>query len=112
MEKNKTITLSMNITEFEMPPMRDVIVIGVAAPIGPEAARKMVEALSPEQYEVLIVEHEKVEALVVRKPILQLIDKSKLVSEILEEVSKIMTPKIVLRISLNVSLNITKTFNE
>jgi hypothetical protein len=42
-------TLSLKISEFEVPPMQDLLIIGKKAPVGTEAVRRMAEALSPER---------------------------------------------------------------
>ncbi|MBO8129218.1 MAG: hypothetical protein H0Z39_08490 [Peptococcaceae bacterium] len=45
----KKAEIQLSLSEFEIPPMQDVLLVGNEAPIGPEAARRMVDALSPDQ---------------------------------------------------------------
>lgn len=59
----KKADIKMRMSEFEMPPMQDALFVGRHAPIGPEAARRMVDVLSPDQYEILEVEHAIIEAI-------------------------------------------------
>ena len=63
----KKVEINIRFSEFEMPPMQDILLVGKRAPIGPEAARRMVDILSPEQYEIVKIEHEYIEAVVIRK---------------------------------------------
>ncbi|MDI3535367.1 MAG: hypothetical protein PWQ82_1732, partial [Thermosediminibacterales bacterium] len=41
--------ITIKLSEFEIPPMQDIMLVGKKAPIGPEAVRQMVDAVSPEQ---------------------------------------------------------------
>ena len=65
--------ITMRISEFEMPPMQDILIVGKRAPIGPEAARRMVDILSPDQYEIIKVDHPGIEAMVVRKTLFNML---------------------------------------
>jgi len=38
-DSKKKAEICMRLSEFEMPPMQDVLIVGKKAPIGPEAAR-------------------------------------------------------------------------
>ncbi len=72
---SKKAEVIIRLSEFEIPPMQDVLIVGKRAPIGPEAARKMVDILSPEQYEIVKIEHPIVEAVVIRKSLLSMISR-------------------------------------
>ena len=101
-ENSRAADISIRLSEFEIPPMQDVLLIGKKAPIGPEAAKRMVDALSPEQYEVIPVDEGPLEALVVRKNLLKLIPQEKLLSILLEEGLKITTESTVIKAQINV----------
>lgn len=73
-ESTKKVEINMRFSEFEMPPMQDVLIVGKRAPIGPEAARRMVDILSPEQYKIIRIEHEYIEAVVVRRSLLNMLE--------------------------------------
>ena len=55
MKEAKKVEIQMHLTEFEfeMPLMQDVVIVGRKAPIGPEALKRMVDVLSPDQYKIL-----------------------------------------------------------
>ncbi|MFB9277128.1 hypothetical protein [Cohnella cellulosilytica] len=105
---SRKATLSLKITEFEVPPMQDLLIIGKKAPIGPEAVRRMAEALSPEQFTLLKIEHPKIEAVLVRSSILQMLDQTILMKIVMEEVERMIIDTMVLRSELKVALSVQR----
>lgn len=110
-ENSRTAEVYIRMTEFEIPPMQDILLVGKRAPIGPEAAKRMVDALSPEQYEVVPVEEGPLEAMVVRKSLLKLIPKEKLFPIILEEGLKIATENMVIKAQIDVVVIIKRAID-
>lgn len=110
-EGTKKVEINMRFSEFEVPPMQDVLIVGKRAPIGPEAAKRMVDILSPEQYEIVRIEHECVEAIVVRKSLLNMLSKDKLISIIMEEGGKIANESMIIRAQINIILNVSKSID-
>lgn len=110
-ENSRTAEISIRLSEFEIPPMQDILLVGKRAPIGPESARRMVDALSPEQYEVIPVEKGPLEAMVVRKSLLKLIPKEKLLPIILEEGLKIATENMVIKAQIDVVVVVKRTMD-
>lgn len=110
-EGTKKAEINMRFSEFEMPPMQDVLIVGKLAPIGPEAARRMVDILSPEQYEIVKVEHNFVEAIVLRRSLLNLIPKEKLISIIMEEGGKIANESMIIKAQVNITLSVSKSID-
>lgn len=108
-ENSRKAEIHMRLTEFEMPPMQDVLIVGKKAPIGPEAARRMADILSPDQYEIVKVEHALVEAVVIRKSLLSMIQREKLVALILEEGEKIANEKMIIKAQLQITLQVIKS---
>ncbi len=100
--------LSIRLSEFELPPMRDVLLVGKKAPIGPEAVRRMVDALSPDQYEIVRINHPIFEAVVLRKSITQLIPKEKLLPIILEEGERMSSDSSLLKAQVNVVIQVNR----
>lgn len=110
-EGSKKAEINMRFSEFEMPPMQDVLLVGNRAPIGPEAVRRMVDVLSPEQYEIIKVEHEFIEAIVVRKSLLNMLSQDKLVPIIMEEGGIIANESMIIRAQVNITLNVSKSID-
>lgn len=100
--------INLRLSEFEFPPMQDMLLIGKKAPIGPEAARRMADALSPDQYEIVPLEHDLFEAAVVRKSILKIVPKESLLPVVLEESSRIATEGMVIKIYVNATIQVSK----
>lgn len=107
----KKAEVNMRFSEFEMPPMQDVLIVGKMAPIGPEAARRMVDILSPDQYEIIKVEHDYVEAIVVRRSLLKMLAREKLISIIMEEGGKIANESMIIKAQVNITLNVSKSID-
>ncbi|WP_259618011.1 hypothetical protein [Paenibacillus doosanensis] len=105
---SRRASLSMKMTEFEMPPMQDLLIIGKRAPIGPEAVRRMAEALSPEQFSILKFDHPKVEGVLIRNSLLEMLDKNLLLEIILEEADKLINESMVLRAELKITVSIQR----
>lgn len=111
LEGTKKAEINMRFSEFEMPPMQDVLIVGKMAPIGPEAARRMVDILSPDQYDIVKVEHNYIEAIVVRRSLLNMLPKEKLISIIMEEGGKIANELMIIKAQVNITLNVSKSID-
>lgn len=110
-DDRKKAEVIMKISEFEMPPMQDALIIGRQSPIGPEAARRMVDILSPDQYEIIKVEHPSIEAIVIRKPLLNMLPQEKLVALILEEGGSIANETMIIKAQIAITLQVSKSIN-
>lgn len=101
-------TLSLKISEFEVPPMQDLLIIGKKAPIGPEAVKRMAQALSPEQFTIVKLDHAKIEAVLIRNSILQMLDERLLMQIIMEEADRLISDTMVLRSELKISVSVQR----
>lgn len=108
-EGTKRAEINMHFSEFEMPPMQDILIVGKHAPIGPEAARRMVDVLSPEQYDIIKIEHDYIEAIVVRKSLLNMLSEDKLIPIIMEEGGKIANESIIVKAQVDIILHVSKS---
>ncbi len=108
-ESSKKAEINMRLSEFEMPPMQDILIVGTKAPIGPEAAKRMVDVLSPDQYEIIKLEHPFIEAIVLRKGLLSMLPQEKLVKLILEEGEKISNEQMIIKAQINITLHVSKS---
>ncbi|ELK40253.1 hypothetical protein D478_20409 [Brevibacillus agri BAB-2500] len=88
--------------------MQDMLIIGRKAPIGPEAVRRMAEALSPEQFTLLKIDHPKIEAVLLRNSLLQMMDEKLLMKIILEESERMISESMVLRSELKIALSVQR----
>lgn len=95
----------LQLTEFEIPPIQDCLVLGKRAPIGTEAARLMIESVSPNQFQVVRVDHPTIEAVIIRKALLKAISQEKLVGLVLEEAEKILSDFMALKVRIHVTVH-------
>ncbi|MBO8158629.1 hypothetical protein [Thermosyntropha sp.] len=107
-EGTRKVEINMRLSEFEVPPIQDVLVVGKKAPIGPEAARRMVDVLSPEQYDIIRIDHPFIEAVIIRKALCRIISPDKILKLIIEESEKIMDEDMLIKMQMDISLNISK----
>ncbi len=104
----RTAEINIRLSEFEIPPMQDALLVGRKAPIGPEAARRMVDVLSPDNYDIISLKDEPFEAVVIRKSLLNMIPSEKLVPLILEEGKIISDETKVIKAQINISVLIKR----
>ncbi|WP_238357377.1 hypothetical protein [Cohnella zeiphila] len=88
--------------------MQDLLIIGKRAPIGPEAVRRMAEALSPDQFSIVRIEHPKIEAVLIRTSLLQMLDERVLVNIIIQEAEALINETMVLRSELKVAVSVQR----
>ena len=111
MKEAKKAEIQMYLTEFEMPPMQDVVIVGRNAPIGPEALKRMVDVLSPDQYKIIKVDHPVIEAIVVRNALMNMIPEEKLSAFILEEGEKIVDASSIIKAHVNITVHVSKSID-
>lgn len=111
MKEAKKAEIQMHLTEFEMPPMQDVVIVGRNAPIGPEALKRMVDVLSPDQYKIIKVDHQVIEAIVVRKALMNMIPEEKLSEFILEEGEKVVDSSSIIKAHVNITVHVSKSID-
>lgn len=110
-DSTKKAEITMRMSEFEMPPMQDALIVGKRAPIGPEAARRMVDILSPDQYEIVKVDHPAIEAIVVRKALFNMLPQEKLIEIFLEEGGKVANESTIVKTQVNIVLQVSKSID-
>ena len=110
-ESSKKAEITMRISEFEIPPMQDVLLVGRRAPIGPEAARRMVDILSPEQYEIIKIDHPAIEAIVIRKALFNILPQEKLIDLLLEEGGKVANESTIVKAQVNIVIQVSKSID-
>ncbi len=110
-ESTKKAEITMRLSEFEVPPMQDVLIVGKKAPIGPEAARRMVDILSPEQYEIVEIDHPIIEAIVIRKSLTYMISREKLIALVLEEGGKVANESTIIKAHISILLHVSKSID-
>ncbi|NLG79282.1 MAG: hypothetical protein GX492_05595 [Firmicutes bacterium] len=100
--------MTIRLSEFEIPPMQDALLVGKKAPIGPEAVRRMVDAVSPEQYEIIRIDHQVFEAAVLKRSLLKLLPEDKLLPILLEECERVADEQAVVKAQVNIVIQVNR----
>lgn len=102
LQQERHVELQIRYSAFDIPPIQDALIIGNRAPIGPVAARMMMEAVSPEQFEVVQVNHDLIQAIVVRKSLFRFLPQDRLIPTLLESAAELATAETLLKIKIDV----------
>ena len=105
---NRKALLNMELSTFEIPPSGDILVLAKRCPIGPEAAKRMLDTVMPGQFEYLHPEDDLIEAIFVKKYLFLRADKERLTDAILEESKAIMGPACMIRIKCEISVTVKR----
>ncbi|HID11083.1 MAG TPA: hypothetical protein EYP17_07260 [Candidatus Latescibacteria bacterium] len=108
----RTIRLQATFSQFSLPPVRDALIVGKRAPIGPKALFKSLEVLVKGQFELIPVDHPVVEAVIVRKSDLRKFPTERFIPILLEEAGSIMDESDCLRVEVDISVSVTREVRE
>lgn len=106
-EPGRKALFSMRLSEFEIPPIQDVLLVGRRAPIGPEAVKRMIELMCPGQYEIIFIEEGPLEAVVIRKSLSKMVSNEKLLEIVLNEANKVASETTLLKAQIDIVLAIS-----
>jgi len=106
--RSRKSIIDMELSTFEIPPRGEVLVLGKRCPIGPEAAKRMVDSVSPEQFELIQPDDDLVDGILVRKYMFLRTDREKLIKTILEEAKPMMTEQCMIRIKCDIKISVRR----
>jgi hypothetical protein len=96
---SRHVRLSLTLREFALPPVRDGVVIGKRAAIGPRGLFEALDRMLPGIYELVSVTgHEVVEAVIVRKSRFRLVERERLVRLCLRHAEPLMDDSTVMEV--------------
>ena len=107
-ERSKRVVLSMDLSTFEIPPAGEALVLGKRAPIGPEAAKRMLDSAAPEEFELIRPEDDVIDGILVKKYLFLRADKESLTNAIIEEARAIMTEQNMIRLKCDVIVGVRR----
>jgi len=108
-ERTKKGIINMELSTFKIPPSGDILVLTKRCPIGPQAAKRMLDSIAPNQFEFIQPEDDLIDAILVRRYLLLRIDKETLIETILEETKAIMGPQCMVSIKCEVIVTVSRT---
>lgn len=86
---SRRVQLELTLTEYELPPSFDMLLLGRRAPVGPEGLRRMLEAVAPDRYDVLHLPGGLLEAVAIRRTLLRLVSAEQLTELMQREFERI-----------------------
>ncbi len=98
----RKVQLSLRLRDFELPPIRDAVVIGRRAPIGPHGLFESLDRMVPDGYELIPVDgNPLVEAAIVRKGCFNLLDRDRLLALLIQNAEPLMRDSSIIQVELN-----------
>lgn len=101
--------IQMGISIFKIPPCHDILVVGKKAPIGMNAAIKMLQAIAPDQFEMIEVKNPIIDGMVVKKELIKLMGKDQLTQVVIEEIVPLMESNGLIQVCIDLELTKTRT---
>jgi len=99
-------SLRVRVTEYGVPPIHDVLVLGRAAPIGCAAIRKAVELLVAHDFDHLELDDPVVSDIITRSALLRRIPRQKLVAFILRRIKPLMDQNEIMHLDVEVEVSL------
>ncbi len=100
----RTLTVSLTLKEFKLPPVQNALIIGKKAPIGAIALDQCLEDLMPGRFERVDVEHELIEAVLVRKADLRRLGTDQLIPLLVRHAEGIMEDGDAIQVALQLEV--------
>lgn len=93
--------LSARISEYAVPPIKDMLVLGKHAPIGCIAMCRALELLIKTPFEHIEIEDEVISDILVRQPLLRRVSKEELIAFVMLHIKPLLGPEEVLHVELD-----------
>jgi|GEM_PF-1717555 len=103
---NKSTTVDMEMSTFEIPPAGDILALAKHCPIGKQAVKRMLNAVAPNQFEFVQVEDDIIETIAVKKYLFLRAEKEPLIKAIVREAKTIMGPKCMITIRCRMTVRV------
>ncbi len=107
--KGTNYTISVRVTEFEMPPVSDGLVLGKDSPIGFSAFTKALNLLTADHMQSIEVEDDTISHIIVRRGILRRLPQERLVAFVLERVKPLMCAQEILHLQIKAEVLIEES---
>lgn len=96
--------ISAHISEYSIPPLKDMLVLGKDAPIGCIAMRRSLELLIRTPFEHIEVEDDVISDILVRQPLLRRVSKQALIGFVMTQIKPMMGSEEVLQVELDIKV--------
>lgn len=98
----------MEFTTFKIPPSGDILVLGKRCAIGPRAAKRMLDTVAPDQFELLQPEADLIDGILARKQLFSMVDRDALINTLVEELKPIMSDQCMITIKCDIKVKISR----
>lgn len=106
--RSRKAMLNMELSTFHIPPSGDVLVLSKRCAIGPQAGKKMLDTVAPNQFELIQPEDDVIDGILVRKHLFLKADKDSLIKAILEESKAVMTDECMMTIECDIAISVKR----
>jgi hypothetical protein len=97
----RRVNIQLRFTRYELPPLKDALIIGKRAPVGAQSINRAFQELSPGVFLLIPVEHAIVEAVLVRTSDLRKLPQQELLSRLLRQADQVMDESDTLHVALD-----------
>lgn len=107
-QRRRNATVDMQLSTFHIPPSGDALVLAKRCPIGPKAAKRMLDTVSPGQFELIEMEDDLIEGILVKKELFLRADRGLLIDAIVQEAKAIMGPQCMITIRCEITVTVRR----
>lgn len=101
--------LVARVTEYQIPPFRDALVLGREASIGCHAVRRALTLLVRTPFAHIELDDPVVADILIRENLLRRVPQEKIIAFVLEHIKPLMGAEDVLQVELDVEISVTAT---
>ena len=106
--RSRRTLLNMELSTWSLPPSGEVLLLGKRCALGPQAAKRMLDTVAPDQFELIQPEDDVIDGILVKKYLFLRADKDTLIKAILEESKAIMNDESMITIKCDISVAIRR----
>ena len=103
------IDLNLRLSRFRLPPVESALAIGRRAVIGSNAMAKALEEMLPDQFLKIEIEHDVIEAIIVRKVHLTRVPQERLVPILLRHAERFMADTDTLHFDIGLEVSVSES---
>jgi hypothetical protein len=97
----RCINMQIRFTRYEVPPLKDALIIGKRAPIGANSISRAFDELSPGMFTLIRLDHPVIEAVLIRLSDLRKLPQDQLLNRLLRQANQIMDDSDTLHVMLD-----------
>ena len=103
-KSSRRVNLTLSFHHFELPPIRDALVIGKRAPVGANSIGRAFQEMAPGEFHLVRVDHPSIEALLVRESDLRKLPGNELIGRIIHYAEAIMDQADALHVNIDIEV--------